>query len=96
MAKFLSIPVTGRGNILVSADSVALIEQKNTTTVRISYLTGSQTDLTHAAAAPGNEAQRDVIATAILSINQRNWQITSQQVDNLPNEVVDINTSLTT
>lgn len=90
MAKFISIPVTDRGNMIVSADNVQLVEQKSTTSVRISYAGGTQIDITHEASAAGSEEMRDKIQDKIQEVNQKVWQTTSIQIDDLPQSVTDV------
>jgi outer membrane lipopolysaccharide assembly protein LptE/RlpB len=70
MAQFLSIPVTSEGNRLISARGVLLVTQATTTTVTLSYSSGStSTDvitITHATQATGYE-MRDVIQDALIA-----------------------------
>ena len=69
MAQFLSIPVTSKGNLLISARNVLLVEQASTTTVTITYASGSASGdimtITHATQASGYE-MRDVIQDALV------------------------------
>ena len=59
---------------MVSANNILLVEQVNTTTVSIAYLSGKITSITHAAAPAGSEAQRDAIQNAIVAALQTPWQ----------------------
>jgi hypothetical protein len=65
MAQFLSIPVTSKGNQLISARNVLLVEQATATTVTIVYVGGNITEITHATQASGYE-MRDVIQDALV------------------------------
>ena len=73
MAQFLSIPVTSKGNQLISARGVLLVDQASTTTVTVTYGSGSSfTDvitLTHAIQATGYE-MRDVIQNALIEAHK--------------------------
>ena len=59
MQKFLSIPVTGEQNQLVSCNNIKLIEQASTTTVTVTYGAGKVTTLTHGASSGGSD-EREV------------------------------------
>lgn len=73
MAQFLSIPVTGKGNQLISARGVLLVDQASTTTVTITYGSGSTgadvITLTHATQASGVE-MRNVIQDALVKAHE--------------------------
>lgn len=73
MAQFLSIPVTDEGNQLISARNVLLVEQASTTTVTITYGSGSTgadvITITHATQASGYE-MRDVIQDALVKAHE--------------------------
>lgn len=73
MAQFLSIPVTDEGNQLISARNVLLVEQASTTTVTITYGSGSTgadvITITHATQANGY-AMRDVIQDALVKAHE--------------------------
>lgn len=70
MAQFLSIPVTDEGNQLISARNVLLVEQASTTTVTITYVSGTNAiKLTHATQASGYE-MRDVIQDALVKAHE--------------------------
>lgn len=90
MDKFIKIPVTGRGNMIVRASGVATVIQKSTTTVRVAYVDGTYLTITHAASAAGSEAVRDEIVSNIETILQKGWQTTSLIVSNLSKEVTDV------
>lgn len=74
MAQFLSIPVTSEGNQLISARNVLLVEQASTTTVTVTYASGSTgadvLTVTHATQASGYE-MRDVIQNALISAHDK-------------------------
>jgi hypothetical protein len=88
MEKFLSIPVTGEQNQLVSATGILLIEQASTTTVTIAYKSGSTgTDIltiTHATAGAGDETMRDAIQNAVIAALTTAWTKPAFVVNNLP------------
>ena len=66
MAQFLSIPVTGEGNQLISARGVLLVDSATSTslTTVITYDGGKATTLTHAAAVAFDV--RDAIQDALV------------------------------
>lgn len=70
MAQFLSIPVTSEGNQLISARNVLLVEQASTTTVTVTYASGSASGdiltITHAATGAGVYVMRDLIQDALV------------------------------
>jgi hypothetical protein len=83
MEKFLSIPVTGEGNQLVSANGIKLIEQASTTTVTIVYGGAAAQDvvtITHAVLGTGLETMRDTIQDAVVAAHQMPWQKVAYQV----------------
>ena len=87
MEKFLSIPVTGEQNQLLSATGIVLIEQETTTTVHVHYKASTGTDvvtITHATAAAGNETMRDAIQDAVIGALQTPWTHVAYTVSNLP------------
>jgi hypothetical protein len=87
MEKFLSIPVTNEQRQLISATGIVLIEQESTTTVHVHYKSSTGTDvlvITHAAAAAGNETQRDAIQDALVSALATSWTNVAFEVNNLP------------
>ena len=73
MAKFLSIPVTSKGNQLLSLDSIVLIAQASTTTVTVTYVTGKIATVTHATADAGEYTMRDVVQDAMVEALQDSW-----------------------
>ena len=84
MQKFLSIPVTGEQNQLVSCNDIKLIEQASTTEVTISYGSGKVTTLTHATAGAGVETMRDKIQDEVVLALQQPWRDVTKPVSNLP------------
>lgn len=84
MEKFLSIPVTGEQDQLVSCTDIKLIEQGSVTTVVITYGGGKITTITHAAALPGSEAMRDAVQNAVIGALQTAWSQPAFAVSNLP------------
>ena len=88
MEKFLSIPVTGEQNQLLSATGIVLIEQLTTATVGVYYKSGSTgTDvvtITHATAGAGDETMRDAIQNAVIGALQTPWTHVAYTVANLP------------
>lgn len=88
MEKFLSIPVTGEGNQLVSCNNIKLIEQATTTSVTIVYGGAAAQDvitINHGTASA--EEMRDAIQNAVVSALSTPWQKPSYQVSNLPQAV---------
>ena len=73
MDKFISIPATGLGSLLVSASGIAGVAQASTTTVVITYKTGLIATITHATAGASVETERDAIVAAIESALQTPW-----------------------
>ena len=73
MAKFLSIPVTGEQDQIVSADNVKLVEQTSSTAVTISYGDGLRAVITHAGIAAGSESMRDLIQDCVVRAQRSNW-----------------------
>ena len=89
MAKFLSIPVTGEGNQLVSADGIKIIEQASTTTTTIVYGGAAAQDvitITHAALGAGSEQMRDDIQNAVVRAHSSVWPNVTETVS--PSEAV--------
>jgi hypothetical protein len=87
MEKFLSIPVTGEQNQLLSATGIVLIEQETVTTVHVHYKASTGTDvvtITHATAPSGNETMRDAIQDAVIGALQTPWTHVAYTVANLP------------
>lgn len=87
MQKFLSIPVTGEQNQIVSCNDIKLIEQGSTTTVTIAYGGGKVTTLTHAALAAGSEEMRDAIQDGVVQVLKQKWTEVDLQMDSLPKAV---------
>jgi hypothetical protein len=75
MEKFLSIPVTGQANQLVSASNVVIVESGSdsatATTTLITYNGGKVVTLTHAAQVAFS--MRTAIQNAIVAANQQAW-----------------------
>lgn len=87
MEKFLSIPVTGEQNQLLSATGIVLIEQGSTTTVLVHYKSSTGTDvvtITHATAPADNETMRDAIQDAVVAALGTSWTNVAYQVTGLP------------
>ena len=84
MEKFLSIPVTGEQNQLVSCIDIKLIEQATTGTVTIVYGGGKVITMTHATAGTGDETERDAIQAAVIAALQTAWTKPSYAVVGLP------------
>ena len=84
MQKFLSIPVTGEQNQLVSCIDIKLIEQATNATVTIHYGSGKITTITHATAGAGDETQRDKIQDEVILALQQAWRDVTKSVENLP------------
>lgn len=76
MAKYLSIPVTGKANKLVSITGVKLItqaaESATALTTTIDYDDGTTTTLTHAAAV--NFDMRNFLQGTMASALQSDWK----------------------
>ena len=87
MEKFLSIPVTGQQNQLISATSIVLVSQNSTTTLHVHYKSSTATDvvtITHAAAPAGNNSMRDAINDAIVKALGTSWTNVAYEVTSLP------------
>jgi hypothetical protein len=87
MEKFLSIPVTGEQNQLLSATGIVLIEQGSTTTVLVHYKSSTGTDvvtITHAAAPADDESMRDGIQSSVVAALGTSWTNVAYEVTNLP------------
>jgi hypothetical protein len=76
MQKYLSIPVTSKGNKLVSVTNVKLISQAaesaTAVTTLIAYDDGTVTTITHAAAAAFD--MRIALESAMVAALQSNWR----------------------
>lgn len=73
MEKFISIPVTDLGDVLIASTGIAGIAQASTTTVVITYKTGLIATITHATAGAGVETARDAIVNAVVSSLKTAW-----------------------
>ena len=95
MQKFLSIPVTGEQNQIVSCNDIKLIEVGDgaspvanpTTTTTIYYGGGKKVTLTHAAVASGSEDMRDAIQDGVVQVLKQQWTEVILQMDSLPKAV---------
>lgn len=91
MEKFLSIPVTGQANQLVSANNVVLVEagadSATATTTLITYAGGKVVTLTHAAQVAFS--MRTAIQEALVAALATSWTNVAYVVE-LPQAVTDI------
>ena len=91
MEKFLSIPVTGSGNQLVSATNVVLVEaaadSATALTTLITYQGGKVVTITHAAQVA--YSMRDAIQNAIIAALQTPWTNVANSIT-VPQAVSDI------
>ena len=93
MQKFLSIPVTGEQNQLVSCNDIKLIEvgdgsgSKPTTTTTLFYGGGKKVTLTHAAVSAGSEEMRDAIQDGVVQVLKQQWTEVILQMGSLPQAV---------
>jgi hypothetical protein len=75
MEKFLSIPVTGSGNVLISATNVVMVEtaldSATAVTTLVTYQGGKVVTLTHAAQVAFS--MRNAIQNAIMASLQTSW-----------------------
>jgi len=93
MQKFLSIPVTGEQNQIVSCNDIKLIEvgdgsgSNPTTTTTLFYGGGKKVTLTHAAVAAGSEEMRDAIQDGVVQVLKQQWTEVILQMGSLPKAV---------
>jgi hypothetical protein len=80
MDKFISIPATNLGSLIVSASGIAGVAQASTTTVVITYKTGLVATITHATAGSSVETQTDAIVSAIESALQTPWTVPTKAI----------------
>ena len=76
MEKFLSIPVTGEPNRLVSCIGIKMIKQLSATETTITYGGAAAQDvvtITHATVGAGSEAMQDFIQNSVLAALQTSW-----------------------
>jgi len=73
MDKFISIPVTDKGDVLIASSGIASIQQASTTTVVVTYKTGMVATITHATAGASVETEKDAIVNAVLSSLKTAW-----------------------
>lgn len=78
MQKFFYLPVTSEQNYLINCNGVLLVKQASTTTVTITYGSGSTgadvLTITHATAGAGDETMKDWVQAQIVSALQTPWQ----------------------
>ena len=78
MEKFLSLPVTGEPNRLISCNGIKMITQPTADTVVITYGSGSTAadiiTITHTAIAAGSEAMQEFIQDNVVWALQTAWQ----------------------
>lgn len=93
MQKFLSIPVTGEQNQIVSCNDIKLIEVGDgsglnpTTTTTLFYGGGKKVTLTHAAVSAGSEEMRDAIQDGVVQVLKQQWTEVILQMGSLPQAV---------
>jgi hypothetical protein len=93
MQKFLSIPVTGEQNQIVSCNDIKLIEvgdgsgSNPTTTTTLFYGGGKKVTLTHAAVSAGSEEMRDAIQDGVVQVLKQQWTEVILQMGSLPQAV---------
>lgn len=91
MEKYLSIPVVGRPNFLLSATDVVLVDQKSATKTVVVYQDQMVASITHEAVSPTTaETVAVYIRAKIQQILQKPWQITTIDCDSLTLLVTDI------
>tara|TARA_R110000744_G_scaffold299371_1_gene408781 strand:+ start:361 stop:684 length:324 start_codon:yes stop_codon:yes gene_type:complete len=92
MEKFISLPVTGQPNQLVSANGIKLIVQATDATVTITYGSGSTAadviTITHTALAAANEDMQALIQDSVVAALQTAWTKPSFTVI-IPRTIVD-------
>tara|TARA_R100000654_G_scaffold38990_1_gene64756 strand:+ start:7433 stop:7738 length:306 start_codon:yes stop_codon:yes gene_type:complete len=71
MYKYLLVPVSNAGNVLIGIEGAILINQASTTTVTIDYDGGSTTTITHSTMSSSDETVRDRIIDSILALTSR-------------------------
>jgi hypothetical protein len=71
MEKFLSIPVTGHGNQLISATNILFIKQASYAKTAIRYKDGGVVEITHAAVS--NDDFRDFLQENLIAALQTSW-----------------------
>ena len=93
MQKFLSIPVTGEQNQIVSCNDIKLIEvgdgsgSNPTTTTTLFYGGGKKVTLTHAAVSAGSEDMRDAIQDGVVQVLKQQWTEVILEMGSLPKAV---------
>lgn len=73
MEKFLSIPVTGHGNRLISATNILFIRQASHAKTAIRYKDGRVLEITHATVS--NDDFRDFLQENLIAALQASWSI---------------------
>lgn len=94
MQKYLSVTATGEQTQLVPCSQVLLVEQASTTTVTVTYASGSiGTDvitITHAALGAGIETMRDWFQNNMVAAMQTHWTQVSFTPTTAPAEITGI------
>ena len=92
MEKFLSLPVTGEPNRLISCNGIKMITQPTADTVVITYGSGSTAadiiTITHTALAAANEDMQALIQDSVVAALQTAWTKPSFTVI-IPRTIVD-------
>ena len=73
MDKFLSMPVDGQTNFLVSVSDVIAITRTNDTTTVITYNSSNTATITHATVAPAGREFRDSLQSAMTAALATSW-----------------------
>jgi hypothetical protein len=79
MEKFLSIPVIGHVNQLISATNILFIRQASYLKTGIYYKDGSVVEITHAAVS--NDDFRDFLQENLIAALQNSWAIPVLLID---------------
>jgi len=81
MQKFFLLLITNEQNYIINCNNVLLVKQASTTTVTITYGSGSTgadvLTLTHATAGSGDESMKDWVQTQIVEALKTPWQETA-------------------
>jgi len=73
MDKFLSMPVTGQTNFLVSVSDVIAITRTNDTTTVITYNSANTATITHGSVLTANDEFRDSLQSAMTAALATSW-----------------------
>ena len=73
MDKFLSMPVDGQTNFLVSVSDVIAITRTNDTTTVITYNSSNTATITHSSVAPAGREFRDSLQSAMTAALATSW-----------------------